>query len=165
MNAPVAKRAPVASANSAKPADAGKVADAGLAGWLGASAVRPSSAAGTTKGVPRLGDIEEKVRTEEGELGAAEGAGGTGKGAKAGNAAGTGLEAVLGAVKGVKGPGVLDRTRDAWKEFKEEADGDVVDELEVYKKDKNRYTDKVAFLQRTDVREWEVEQEKKRTRR
>jgi len=76
----------------------------------------------------------------------------------------TGLEAVLSAVRGPKRDGVLDKTRDVWRDFKDK-DEKVVEELETYKKDKNRYTDKVAFLQRADVREWEVEQEGKKGRR
>lgn len=78
--------------------------------------------------------------------------------------AGTGLEGVLGLVKGEKGPGVLDKTRDAWKGFKDR-DGKVADELDAYKKDKNRFTDKVAFLERTDHREWEADMARKKTTR
>jgi hypothetical protein len=70
---------------------------------------------------------------------------------------------VLGALKGEKAPGVLDRTREAWAGFKD-ADGDVKDELDAYKKDKNRYTDKVAFLERTDRREWEADMARKKRR-
>lgn len=76
---------------------------------------------------------------------------------------GTGLEGVLGMVKGDKGQGVLDKTREAWKEFKDR-DEAVNEELDAYKKDKNRYTDKVAFLERTDRREWEADMARKKTR-
>ncbi len=78
---------------------------------------------------------------------------------------GTGLEAVLKAAKGGDdGPNTLDRTKEHWKEFKK-TDAAIEEELEAHKKDKNRYTDRVQFLQRTEIREWEVEQAGKRSRR
>jgi Bucentaur or craniofacial development len=76
---------------------------------------------------------------------------------------GTGLEDILSAIKGPKQAGVLDRTREAWTGLKA-SDADVAEELNAYKKDKNRYTDKVAFLERTDKREWEADMERKRKR-
>lgn len=77
---------------------------------------------------------------------------------------GTGLEAVLQAARnGDVRPTTLDRTKENWREFKK-GDADVTEELEAYKKDKNRYTDKVAFLDRSSQREWEVEQAGKKTR-
>lgn len=75
----------------------------------------------------------------------------------------TGLENVLQALKGGKGERVIDKTRESWTSFKER-DAEVAQELEAYKKDKNRYTDKVAFLDRTDVREWEADMARKRKR-
>jgi len=57
---------------------------------------------------------------------------------------------------------LLDRSKSDWKEFKEL--NKLQDELEAHKKDKNRFTDRVAFLDRVDVREWEAEQERKRRR-
>ncbi|KAI0562176.1 Bucentaur [Gracilaria domingensis] len=78
-------------------------------------------------------------------------------------AAATGLEAVLGLVRGKKPPTVLDGTRKQWDQFKK--DDNVNEELETYKKGKERYTDRMAFLARSDVREWEFEQKGKRKQR
>jgi hypothetical protein len=74
-----------------------------------------------------------------------------------------GLEKVLSSIKNDKAPGVLDRTRDAWSTFKK-TDVEVAEELEVYKKDKNRYTDKVAFLERAEVRAWQADMDRKKKR-
>ncbi|CAN8068800.1 unnamed protein product [Agarophyton chilense] len=76
---------------------------------------------------------------------------------------GTGLEAVLDLVRGKKQTTVLDGTRKQWSQFKK--DEDVKEELESYKKGKERYTGRMAFLARSDVREWEFEQSGKRKRR
>lgn len=74
----------------------------------------------------------------------------------------TGLEGVLKIVRGEKSGGMVENTREKWKDFKQKEG--VEDELEAYKKDKSRYTDRVAFLQRSDVREWEYEQSGKKGR-
>ena len=46
-----------------------------------------------------------------------------------------------------------------WGEFKDEAG--VTEELEEYKKSGDRYTERVDFLQRADVREYERERDAK----
>lgn len=74
----------------------------------------------------------------------------------------TGLEEVLDVVRG-KSDRAIEKTRQQWSEFKDEKGHE--HELESYKKDRNRYTDKVSFLKRTDVREWEFEQRGKKGRR
>lgn len=75
----------------------------------------------------------------------------------------TGLDNVLNLVRDSSNGTVLDGSRQSWSTFK--GDDDVREELNVYKKDKGRYTDKVAFLARTDVREWEFEQRGRKLRR
>jgi Bucentaur or craniofacial development len=103
------------------------------------------------------------VRLEELNVGAKDGCeadmGTSGKGQK--KAVMTGLEGVLGAIRGERAPNVLDRTRETWAGFKE-GDAEVAEELDAYKKDKNRYTDKIAFLERTDRREWEADMDRKK---
>lgn len=69
----------------------------------------------------------------------------------------SGLEIVLSLIRGQDPDTLLDRTKRAWNEYKTDAP-DIRDELEDHKKDKSRYTSKVAFLERSDVREWEYEQ-------
>lgn len=76
----------------------------------------------------------------------------------------TGLEGILRRVKGEKNGGMLEKSKEVWTEFKE-GDEKVEQELEKYKKDKDRYTDRIAFLERADRKEWEWEQTGKRTPR
>eukprot|EP00250_Pteridium_aquilinum_P008863 c18269_g1_i1 orf=396-1118(-) len=52
---------------------------------------------------------------------------------------------------------VLDKSRKDWTEFKEEKQ--IEEELESYKKSGDKYTDRVAFLQRSDLREYERERD------
>lgn len=75
----------------------------------------------------------------------------------------TGLEKALSLVRGVESDTILDKTRSSWSDFK--TDDEIREELDHHKKDKNRYTDKVAFLERSDVREWEYERLGKKSRR
>lgn len=131
-------------------------ANEGLMGWLGG---QPSVGRQSKPfKVKLLEELEEEARKEEQEE--------ERRNEEAKHAAKkTGLEAVLSAVKGGKGDsGVLMGTRRAWDDFKKK-DEEVEEELEKYKKDKDRYTERVAFLQRSDVREWEYEQAGKRRRR
>ncbi|KAJ8904449.1 hypothetical protein NDN08_000967 [Rhodosorus marinus] len=76
-------------------------------------------------------------------------------------AASKGLEGIVADLSSRKAS-VMDRSKSDWKEFKES--NKLQDELEAHKKDKNRFTDRVAFLDRVDVREWKAEQERKRRR-
>lgn len=77
--------------------------------------------------------------------------------------AATGLEAALYVIRGNKVSTMIDGTRDKWTDFKNK--DEVKDELETYKKGKQRYTDRMAFLARSNVREWEFEQKSKRKQR
>lgn len=52
---------------------------------------------------------------------------------------------------------VLDKSRKDWTEFKEEKK--IEEELESYNKSGDKYTDRVAFLQRSDLREYERERD------
>jgi hypothetical protein len=54
---------------------------------------------------------------------------------------------------------VLDKSRKDWGKYKEEQG--VTEQLEEYKKSNDKYLDKVAFLQRAEVREYEVERDQK----
>ncbi|CDF77583.1 unnamed protein product [Chondrus crispus] len=129
--------------------------DPSLMGWL-SQPQKPASS--QLFKVKLLGELEEEAKTREAKEAADEVA------SKAGPSRATGLEAALNIVRGPRKETVLTKTKDVWSEFKGK-DDKVVDELEKYKKDKNRYTDKVAFLKRSDVREWEYEQQGKRKRR
>lgn len=135
------------------------VVDSSLASWLGAGSGAGSGGGGSSAVPAKVVRLEDVIAGgKEAEAEAEKSA------AKEVRKPGTGLEGVLGMVKGDKGAGVLDKTRDAWKGFKER-DGEVANELDAYKKDKNRYTDKVAFLERTDRREWEADMARKKTKR
>lgn len=133
-------------------------ADTGLMGWL----AKPEPKATAAKGfkVKRLDDLEKEAKEQQ----EADAAAAVELVKQANPERKTGLEAVLSAVRGSKKEGVLDKTREEWKDLKGQ-DEELNHELEAYKKDKNRYTDKVAFLERSDVREWEYEQAGKRRRR
>lgn len=76
----------------------------------------------------------------------------------------TGLERALSLVRGIGPDSLIDKTRTKWQDYKSDV-VEVKDELEHHKKDKNRYTEKVAFLERSDVREWQFEQQGKKKRR
>lgn len=58
---------------------------------------------------------------------------------------------------------MLDGSRKSWHQFKK--DNVITDELDGYKKDKRRYTDRAAFLARTELREWQFEQSNRKSRR
>lgn len=64
------------------------------------------------------------------------------------------LDNILEQIKKKPKLSVLDKTKKDWGEFKEETKG-LEDELDAYKKSSNQYLDKVCFLQRTDMREFE----------
>ena len=71
-----------------------------------------------------------------------------------------GLDAVLNSLKQAKKVNVLDKSRHDWTEFKDGA-AEVKDELETYKKSSDKYLDKVDFLKRAELREYEAEREKR----
>ncbi|KAJ8620437.1 hypothetical protein MRB53_028966 [Persea americana] len=68
----------------------------------------------------------------------------------------TGLDAVLEQIRKKPKLSVLDKTKKDWGEFKEETKG-LEDELDAYKKSSNQYLERVSFLERTDLREFERE--------
>ncbi|KAK8968747.1 hypothetical protein KSP40_PGU010670 [Platanthera guangdongensis] len=68
------------------------------------------------------------------------------------------LDIVLDQIKKKPKLSVLDKSKMDWGEFKEEHKG-MEDELDAYKKSSNQYLDKVSFLQRTDLREFERERD------
>ncbi|XP_068664727.1 uncharacterized protein [Aristolochia californica] len=78
--------------------------------------------------------------------------------AKAPTSLPTGLDAILEQIKKKQKLSVLDKTKKDWGEFKDENKG-LEEELDVYKKSSNQYLDKVSFLQRTDLREFERERD------
>lgn len=139
------------------PRGGGSGVDAAMAGWLGGGAVKGAADGAAPPRVVRLEEVEAAGAAAAAAEAAAAAAAAKRPPAK------TGLEGVLGAIRGEKAPSVLARTREAWGEFKE-GDAEVTEELDAYKKDKNRYTDKVAFLERTDRREWEADMARKSRR-
>jgi Bucentaur or craniofacial development len=135
--------------------------DKTLVGWLGsssdtASAAESGSRIGSGQLPTKVLRLDDVLKNQKDAPAEEDDGGRKRKG-------GTGLEGLLSSIKGTKQASVLDRTRDAWSGLKAN-DAEVADELDAYKKDKNRYTDKVAFLDRTDKREWEADMERKRRR-
>lgn len=130
--------------------------DPSLMGWLSQPSQKPATSRPFK--VKLLGELEQEAKERKSQEAAKM------PGNRATAAETTGLEAALNIVRGPKKDSVLSKTKEVWQDFKDK-DEEVVDELEKYKKDKNRYTDKVAFLERSDVREWEYEQQSKRRRR
>lgn len=167
MNKPIPSSKPKTASGSGSGSGAGSSsnpktapADGGLGDWLSAPGPPKSSSEGASKprALPRLEDAEAssaKTRTapDDDEIQPAKK-----------QKTGTGLEAALSAAKGEVAPNTLERTKAAWKDFKKDADDEVEEELEKYKKGKERYTDRVAFLGRVGRREWEVEQDGKKKR-
>ncbi|KAI3952910.1 hypothetical protein MKX01_028602 [Papaver californicum] len=68
------------------------------------------------------------------------------------------VDTILEQIKKKQKLSVLGKTKKDWGEFKEENKG-LEDELDAYKKSSNKYLDKVSFLQRTDMREFERERD------
>ena len=78
--------------------------------------------------------------------------------AKVPGASPSALDNILEQIKKKPKLSVLDKTKKDWGEFKDENKGLEV-ELDAYKKSSNQYLDKVSFLQRTDMREFERERD------
>lgn len=74
-----------------------------------------------------------------------------------------GLDAMLQSLKEPKKVNVLDKSRQDWSGFKKEHTA-VEEELETYKKSGDKYLDKVEFLQRAEVREYEKERDQRLAR-
>lgn len=68
------------------------------------------------------------------------------------------LDNILEQIKKKPKLNVLDKSKKDWGEFKDENKG-LEDELDAYKKSSNQYLDRVSFLQRTDMREFERERD------
>ncbi|XP_038980794.1 craniofacial development protein 1 isoform X2 [Phoenix dactylifera] len=96
-------------------------------------------------------DVEVKKLVNAGSKEAAEKA-------KVSGAPPSALDTILEQIKKKPKLSVLDKTKKDWGEFKEENKG-LEDELDVYKKSSNQYLDKVSFLQRADIREFERERD------
>ncbi|KAK9916406.1 hypothetical protein WJX75_002220 [Coccomyxa subellipsoidea] len=69
-----------------------------------------------------------------------------------------GLDAVLASLQAAKKVNVLDKSRSDWDTFKQ-SDTKVEEELEAYKKSGDKYLDKVDFLKRSELREYEKERD------
>ena len=69
-----------------------------------------------------------------------------------------GLDAVLASLEGAKKVNVLDKSRDDWGQFKK-ADTNIDEELEAYKKSGTKYLDRIDFLKRAELREYEAERD------
>ncbi|KAK9136599.1 hypothetical protein Sjap_007193 [Stephania japonica] len=67
------------------------------------------------------------------------------------------VDAILEQIKKKQKLSVLDKTKKDWGEFKDE--NKLEEELDAYKKSSNQYLDKVSFLERTDLREFERERD------
>ncbi|KAK9161820.1 hypothetical protein Syun_008161 [Stephania yunnanensis] len=67
------------------------------------------------------------------------------------------VDAVLEQIKKKQKLSVLDKTKKDWGEFKDE--NKLEEELDAYKKSSNQYLDKVSFLERTDLREFQRERD------
>lgn len=72
----------------------------------------------------------------------------------------TTMEKFLAEIEKTKKVSVLDKSKMDWHEFKK-TDQTVDEELEAYKKSSNKYLDKVEFLQRAELREYEHERDRR----
>ena len=72
----------------------------------------------------------------------------------------SGIDAVLASLEAAKKVNVLDKSRDDWGQFKK-TDAQVEAELDAYKKSGGKYLDKVDFLKRAELREYEVERDQR----
>lgn len=71
-----------------------------------------------------------------------------------------GLDALLGSLQQAKKVNVLDKSRMDWGDFKS-SDVKVDEELEGYKKSGDKYLDKVDFLKRAELRQYEKERDQR----
>ncbi|GLJ11768.1 hypothetical protein SUGI_0176490 [Cryptomeria japonica] len=69
----------------------------------------------------------------------------------------SGLDALLDKISKKRKLNILDKSRKDWGEFKEEKG--LLEELDAYNKSGDKYLDKVSFLQKADLREFERERE------
>ena len=153
LNKPVRKPGAAFAGHPGKPAAKGSSAlaarDSGLSDWLQAPSVRASSRA--SEEVDQAAQsgasvTESKPRPEK---------------STAEPAAGD-LKEILHGLKRRK-ESVLTKTKQDWLEYKQEHQ--LHDELDAHLRDKNRFSEKVSFLQRAEMREYELEQDLKRRRK
>ncbi|CAL8467354.1 g6891 [Coccomyxa elongata] len=69
-----------------------------------------------------------------------------------------GIDAVLASLQAAKKVNILDKSRSDWSTFKT-SNTKVEEELEVYKKSSDKYLDKVDFLKRAELRQYEKERD------
>ena len=72
----------------------------------------------------------------------------------------SGLDSVLASLQGTKKVTVMDKSRDDWGTLKK-SDAQLEEELEAYKKSNDKYLDKVDFLKRSELREYEAERDQR----
>mmetsp|Transcript_44155 Transcript_44155/g.84379 ORF Transcript_44155/g.84379 Transcript_44155/m.84379 type:complete len:295 (+) Transcript_44155:42-926(+) len=73
----------------------------------------------------------------------------------------TGIDAVLQQLEKRRKMNVLDKTKMDWGEYKQEQDTDVVEDLEKHKRSGETHLEKKDFLERTDVRQYELERDER----
>lgn len=72
----------------------------------------------------------------------------------------SGIDAVLASLEAAKKVNVLDKSRDDWGQFKK-TDAEIEQELDAYKKSGGKYLDKVDFLKRSEMRQYEAERDQR----
>ena len=72
----------------------------------------------------------------------------------------SGLDSVLASIQNTKKVTVMDKSRDDWGHLKK-SDAQLEEELEAYKKSGAKYLDKVDFLKRSELREYEAERDQR----
>jgi len=72
----------------------------------------------------------------------------------------SGLDTLLASLKGDKKVSVLDKSRDDWKNFKK-SNTKIEEELELHKKSSDKYLEKQEFLQKAELRQYELERDKR----
>lgn len=82
------------------------------------------------------------------------------KAAEAAKAGSSGLDAVLAEMEKKKKVNVLDKSKMDWQDLKK-TDATMEEELETYKKSGDKYLDKQEFLKRAELREYELERDKR----
>eukprot|EP00775_Hariotina_reticulata_P003497 gene3497-3766_t len=75
-------------------------------------------------------------------------------------AAATGLDSFLKQIESKKKVTVLDKSKMDWQDFKQ-TDTDVQEELEAHRRSDKQYLDKQDFLKRAELREYEIERDKR----
>jgi len=157
---PAGSSAPAGTADSKKPPLAANTADVGAASRALAAAKAATSSTAAQHGdqvavtetrrfagkdiqVSKLASVEEAQKVKEKE-----------------ERNHLGMDAMLASLQGSKKVNVLEKSRGDWGQFKK-GDAQVEEELEAYKKSGAKYLDKVDFLKRSELREYEAERDKR----